>query len=125
MSYQAYSASIAARVAVILSCCQQHPTTSTASIPNLEWLILNSNKLSNLAVCCCHISSHPHPHHCAAQDLRPLGGLRKLKHLSLLDNTVTKRADYRLYVLSICPHLKVLDFKKVKDQVPGRKQLLF
>lgn len=30
---------------------------------------------------------------------------------------MTKRADYRLYVLSICPHLKVLDFKKVKQQV--------
>lgn len=59
-----------------------------------------------------------HSHICTfAQDLRPLGALRKLKHLSLLDNTVTKRQDYRLYVLSICPRLKVLDFKKVKDQV--------
>ncbi len=55
--------------------------------------------------------------HIPSQDLRPLGSLQKLKHLSLIDNTVTKKADYRLYVLSILPQLKVLDFQKVKDKV--------
>ena len=87
------------------------------------------------------------------QDLDPLWTLSKLKYLSLLDNTVTKKAQYRcpltrspqataafavplqvllvklalcwnaltrgcrLYVISKCRRLKVLDFRKVKQKV--------
>lgn len=40
--------------------------------------------------------------------------MKKLQHLSLLENPVTKHKGYRLYVISRCPGLKWLDFVKVK-----------
>jgi len=43
------------------------------------------------------------------------GGGGKLEHLSLLDNVVCRRENYRLYVISLVPQLKSLDFKKVKQ----------
>lgn len=66
--------------------------------PNIEWLILTNNRLGNL------------------QDLDPLATLPKLSHLSLKDNPVALKADYRLYVIYRCKHLKQLDFKKVKQK---------
>jgi len=66
------------------------------AIPQLEWLVLSNNKLSNLA------------------DLEPLQTLPRLKYLSLLDNPVTKQPGYRLFVINRCKKLKVLDFRKVK-----------
>lgn len=68
----------------------------TESIPNLEWLILTNNKINNLA------------------DLEPLKTLPRLKHLSLVDNPVTKQHGYRLFVINRCKKLKVLDFRKIK-----------
>lgn len=67
------------------------------AIPRLEWLILTNNKLSNLV------------------DLEPLQSLPRLKYLSVLDNPVTKQPGYRLFVIDRCKHLKVLDFRKVKQ----------
>ncbi|KAK9818879.1 hypothetical protein WJX74_006892 [Apatococcus lobatus] len=68
------------------------------SIPNLECLVLTSNKLNNLA------------------DLDPLTSCSRLRQLSLLDNPVTKKQNYRLYVINRCPQLKVLDFRKIKQK---------
>jgi len=68
------------------------------SIPSLEVLVLNNNRFNNL------------------QDIDPLASLPKLKYLSLLDNPITKKPDYRLYVISKLQQLKVLDFRKVKDK---------
>lgn len=68
------------------------------AIPNLDWLVLSGNRLSNLA------------------DLDPLSTLPKLQHLSLLDNPVTKQPIYRLYVIHRCKKLKQLDFRKVKQK---------
>mmetsp|Transcript_8650 Transcript_8650/g.14910 ORF Transcript_8650/g.14910 Transcript_8650/m.14910 type:complete len:333 (+) Transcript_8650:56-1054(+) len=65
-------------------------------IPNVETLILTNNKLANL------------------QDLDPLAAFTKLTMLSLVGNPVIERPNYRLYVISKCKALKVLDFKKVK-----------
>ncbi|KAL6781653.1 U2 small nuclear ribonucleoprotein A' [Auxenochlorella protothecoides] len=68
-----------------------------ASVPALEWLLLTNNKLTNLT------------------DIEPLRTLPRLKYLSLLENPITKQKGYRLYVISRLPHLKVLDFRKVKQ----------
>lgn len=51
------------------------------------------------------------------QDLDSLSTLPRLKYLSLLDNPVTKQPNYRLYVVSRCKKLKMLDFRKVKQKV--------
>ncbi|KXZ55630.1 hypothetical protein GPECTOR_2g1180 [Gonium pectorale] len=67
-------------------------------IPNLEVLILTNNRINNL------------------QDIDPLATLRKLEHLSLHGNPVVMKPNYRLYVVSKLPQLKVLDFKKVKQK---------
>mmetsp|Transcript_35055 Transcript_35055/g.91045 ORF Transcript_35055/g.91045 Transcript_35055/m.91045 type:complete len:274 (+) Transcript_35055:205-1026(+) len=66
-----------------------------AQIPNLEVLVLSNNRFTNLS------------------DIDMLATLPKLKYLSLLDNPVTKRPDYRLYVVSRLKRLKVLDFKRI------------
>ena len=51
------------------------------------------------------------------QDIDPLASLPKLKMLSLIGNPVALKLNYRLYVISKCPALKILDFKKVKSKV--------
>lgn len=68
------------------------------SIPNLDTLILTNNRISNL------------------QDLDPLVPLSKLTMVSLTGNPVVTKPNYRLYVISKLPKLRVLDFKKVKQQ---------
>ncbi|KAI3438301.1 hypothetical protein D9Q98_000735 [Chlorella vulgaris] len=77
------------------------------AIPRLEWLILTNNRLTNLA------------------DLEPLSTLPRLKYLSLLDNPVTKQPKYRLFVIARCKRLKVLDFRKVKQQEREEAERLF
>lgn len=47
--------------------------------------------------------------------LDPLRDLPKLTYVALLENPVTKRKDYRLYLIHKLPKLRVLDFKKVKQ----------
>jgi len=67
------------------------------SLPKLESLLLTNNRIETLA------------------DLDPLAELASsLRFLSLVNNPVTKLSNYRLYVLHLLPHLKVLDFQKVK-----------
>ncbi|KAK9919002.1 hypothetical protein WJX75_008625 [Coccomyxa subellipsoidea] len=77
------------------------------SIPNLTHLILTNNRLKHLA------------------DLEPLSTLPRLQHLSLLDNDVTKVKHYRLYLVHQCKHLKVLDFRKVKQKERQEAEQLF
>uniref|UniRef100_A0A0D9VE60 U2A'/phosphoprotein 32 family A C-terminal domain-containing protein n=1 Tax=Leersia perrieri TaxID=77586 RepID=A0A0D9VE60_9ORYZ len=67
-------------------------------LPKLHTLVLTNNRLTNLA------------------EIDPLTSLPNLQFLSLLDNTVTKQPDYRLYVIHKLKHLRLLDFKKVKQQ---------
>ena len=43
--------------------------------------------------------------------------VQNLLRLSLCDNLVTKKLNYRLYVIAKCPKLKHLDFRKVKPRV--------
>lgn len=65
-------------------------------LPALTNITLIKNKISDL------------------ESLDPLRDLPKLTHVSLIGNPVTKRDDYRLYLIHKLPNLKVLDFKKVK-----------
>jgi len=76
-------------------------------IPNLESLILTSNRVENLA------------------DLDPLSEFKKLQNLSLLRNPITKHKHYRLYVIFKLPSVKVLDFQKVKAKERAEAAKLF
>jgi len=77
-------------------------------LPNLETLVLTNNQLSQLS------------------DLDPLADVdASLRYLSLLDNPITKRPHYRAYVIRKLPHLRVLDFKKVKKQEREAAEKLF
>ncbi|CAM0878320.1 unnamed protein product [Alopecurus aequalis] len=67
-------------------------------LPKMHTLVLTNNRLTTLA------------------EIDPLASLPKLQFLSLLDNTVTKQPDYRLYVIHKLKRLRLLDFKKVKQQ---------
>ncbi|XP_056134748.1 U2 small nuclear ribonucleoprotein A' [Lampris incognitus] len=66
------------------------------SLPCLKELILTSNNIQELG------------------DLDPLASVKSLTLLSLLRNPVTNKKHYRLYVINKIPHLRVLDFQKVK-----------
>ncbi|KAH9908643.1 L domain-like protein [Xylariomycetidae sp. FL2044] len=70
--------------------------TLASSIPNLTNLQLESNNLAELA------------------DLDPLGTFPRLTHLVLRDNPVTKKENYRYWVLWRCPAVRFLDYQKVK-----------
>ena len=45
-----------------------------------------------------------------------LAALLSLKTLSLVDNKVTKVENYRAFVISLLPNLKILDFQKIKPR---------
>ena len=74
------------------------------SLPNLEWLILTNNRVGKFA-----------------ELDKCLRGLGRLKYLSLVDNPISGASgdaaahkEYRLFVVSRCPQLKMLDFRKVE-----------
>jgi len=75
------------------------------SLPALTTLILTNNKLANL------------------NEIDPLAELNSLTHLSLLDNNVSKKQHYRLYIIHKLPKLKILDFRKIsqKERVASEK----
>lgn len=67
-------------------------------LPKLHSLVLTNNRLVNL------------------MEIDPLASLPKLRFLSLLDNNITKKPNYRLYVIHKLKSLHVLDFKKVRQK---------
>lgn len=77
------------------------------SLPKLDTLILTNNRLVNLS------------------DLDPLSDLITLKTLSLIDNVVTKKPYYRLYVIHKLPNLRLLDFKKIKEKERAESVKMF
>lgn len=76
-------------------------------LPNLHTLILTNNRLVNLA------------------EIDPLASFPKLQFLSLLDNNITKKPNYRLYVIHKLKSLRLLDFKKVKNKERLEAENLF
>ncbi|KAI1172690.1 L domain-like protein [Nemania sp. FL0916] len=81
--------------------------TLANSIPSLTNLQLESNNLSELA------------------DLDPLGSFPRLTHLVLRDNPVTKKENYRYWILWRCPSVRFLDYTKVKDAERKHAKELF
>ncbi|XP_057473451.1 U2 small nuclear ribonucleoprotein A'-like [Actinidia eriantha] len=76
-------------------------------LPKLHSLVLTNNRLTNLV------------------EIDPLASLPKLQFLSLLDNNITKKPNYRLYVIHKLKSLRLLDFKKVKHKERIEAQNLF
>jgi U2 small nuclear ribonucleoprotein A' len=66
------------------------------SIPNLQTLIITNNHIQELG------------------DIDVLSQLNKLTTLSLLNNPITTKKHYRLYVIHKLPNVRLLDFRKVK-----------
>ena len=66
-------------------------------LPNLIWLSLADNRLTDLA------------------SLSFLNSLQKLEHVSLVGNPVTESPDYRLNVIARQPKIRFLDFQRVTD----------
>ncbi|KKZ63671.1 U2 small nuclear ribonucleoprotein A' [[Emmonsia] crescens] len=83
-----------------------HPSIAS-SIPNLTTLILTANNVAELA------------------DLDPLKNLKKLTHVSLLENPVARKENYRLWVIFLLPTVRFLDYQKVKDAERNRAAELF
>ncbi|OJD16789.1 U2 small nuclear ribonucleoprotein A' [Emergomyces pasteurianus Ep9510] len=83
-----------------------HPSIAS-SIPNLTTLILTANNVAELA------------------DLEPLKNLTKLTHVSLLENPVTRKENYRFWVIFLLPTVRFLDYQKVKDVERNRAAELF
>lgn len=81
--------------------------TIAQSIPNLHTLVLTGNSIANLS------------------ELDPLSGFSELTFLSLIDNPVTSKDYYRSWVIWRNPHIRVLDFQKVKDAERTRAKELF
>ncbi|CAJ0549132.1 Ff.00g027450.m01.CDS01 [Fusarium sp. VM40] len=77
------------------------------AIPNLTNLVLSSNNLAELA------------------DVDALGSFPRLTHLVLSDNPVSKKENYRYWVLWKCPSVRFLDFVKVKDSEREKARELF
>ncbi|KAK1145975.1 U2 snRNP complex subunit [Aspergillus melleus] len=85
---------------------QIQPTLAT-SIPNLSTLVLHSNNVTELA------------------DLDPLRNLSKLTHLVLLENPITRKENYRYWVIWRLPSVRFLDYQKVKEAEREKAQELF
>ncbi|KAK6540417.1 U2 snRNP complex subunit [Orbilia ellipsospora] len=81
--------------------------TLAASVPNLYCVALQNNNLAELV------------------DLVPLGRLLKLVHLVLLENPVTRKENYRLFVVWTCPTVRYLDYERVKDAERKEAEKLF
>ncbi|KAF4946919.1 hypothetical protein FGADI_10832 [Fusarium gaditjirri] len=77
------------------------------AIPNLANLVLSANNLAELA------------------DLDTLASFPRLTHLVLSDNPVSKKENYRYWVLWKCPSVRFLDFEKVKESEREKARELF
>ncbi|XP_044755423.1 U2 small nuclear ribonucleoprotein A' [Coccinella septempunctata] len=76
-------------------------------IPSLESLVLTGNHIEEVG------------------DLEPLSTLPNLQSLSLLHNPVTAKQHYRSYLIYKLPHLRLLDFRKVKSKEREEAKQLF
>lgn len=83
-----------------------HPALAS-SIPNLENLVLTANNMAELA------------------DLDPLRNFARLTHVVLLENPVTRKEHYRYWVIWRNPHIRFLDYQKVKDAERAKAAELF
>jgi U2 small nuclear ribonucleoprotein A' len=66
-------------------------------LPNLATLVLTNNRFE------------------ALEDLSNLRLFTGLRHLTLMDNSVCKKPEYRAFLINLCPKLKTLDFQRVNE----------
>ncbi|KAJ3069752.1 U2 small nuclear ribonucleoprotein A' [Podochytrium sp. JEL0797] len=76
-------------------------------LPNLANLILSNNAIAELG------------------DLSVLGKFKNLVRVALLGNPVTTKLNYREWVIFMCPNVRVVDFRKVKDVEREAAKALF
>jgi U2 small nuclear ribonucleoprotein A' len=69
------------------------------SVPYLQDLVLTRNNIKELS------------------DLLFLKELKNLVLVSFVDNPVTKKKNYRLFVIWLCPWVRTMDFNRVRDKV--------
>ena len=77
------------------------------NLPNVHHVILTNNRIANLS------------------ELDGFAQFPSLSTLSLVDNPVTRRPNYRAYVIHKVPQLKVLDFRKIKPKERDAAAQLF
>jgi len=77
------------------------------SLPNLHTLVLTQNNVAELA------------------DLDVLKGFANLTYVTLMGNPVASKENYRYWILSRNPHIRFLDFQKVKDAERKQAKELF
>lgn len=77
------------------------------SAPKLEVLMLTHNRISDL------------------DEIAHLAGLKRLRVLSLLDNPVVVRENYRSFIINQIPSIEFLDFRKVTQKERDRAAALF
>ncbi|KAF2396559.1 L domain-like protein [Trichodelitschia bisporula] len=77
------------------------------SIPRLTTLVLTHNRLAELA------------------DLDPLSHFSHLTYLSLIENPVALKENYRYWVIWCIPSVRFLDFVKVRDAERTKAKTLF
>ncbi|XP_014669701.1 PREDICTED: U2 small nuclear ribonucleoprotein A'-like [Priapulus caudatus] len=65
-------------------------------LPSLETLVFTNNLIQELG------------------DIDPLSSIKTLRSISFLRNPITTKKHYRLYVIYKIPHLRLLDFQKIK-----------
>ncbi|KAG0226768.1 U2 small nuclear ribonucleoprotein A' [Actinomortierella wolfii] len=103
--------------------------TNFPSLPRLKCLLLSNNRISkidnNLAKYVPNITTLVLTNNALQElaDIEGLAGLQRLEYLSLLDNPLTKKKYYRLWVIWKIKSLRVLDFQKVKlsERQEGKK----
>lgn len=76
-------------------------------LPNLESLILTGNHIEELT------------------DIDCLANLEKLSTISLMQNPITAKQHYRLYIIFKLPQIRLLDFRKVKLKERDEARALF
>ncbi|KAI9729295.1 MAG: U2 snRNP complex subunit [Cirrosporium novae-zelandiae] len=77
------------------------------TIPNLTTLVLTANHMAELA------------------DLDPLMRFHKLTHLVLMENPVTRKENYRYWVIWRCPSVRFLDYQRIRDAERHKASELF
>jgi len=76
-------------------------------LPNLHTLVIANNRIVNLT------------------DLDPLADISSLRSLCVTDNVVSKKPNYRLYVIHKMPDLRLLDFRKIRPKERVESEKLF
>lgn len=68
------------------------------NVPNVKCLVLTNNRIATLG------------------EVENIALFKKLEHLSLLENPINMKQNYRNYVIYMIPSLKTLDYKKISKK---------